>query len=63
MATSQRRTGAAIVIVTAIGAAVGMTIFHLNIPIGCAIAVIGIVIGAGVARGRFSRSPDAEKKN
>jgi CBS-domain-containing membrane protein len=63
MAASQRKTGAAIAIVTAIGAVVAMTIFHLEIPIGCAIAVTGIVIGTGVARGKFSSAPDATKRN
>jgi len=61
MATSNRRTGAAIAILTAIFAVVGMTIFHLSIPIGCALAVVGMLIGTGVARGKFSRPPDAEK--
>jgi len=63
MATSHRRTGAAITILAAIFAAVGMTVFHLGIPIGCGIAVVGMLIGTGVARGKFSRPPDAEKKN
>jgi len=61
MATSHRTMGRAIAILTAIFAAVGMTVFHLSIPIGCAIAAIGIAIGTGVARGKFSRPPDAEK--
>jgi len=63
MARSEKRAGAAIAILAAIGAAVGMTVFHLSIPIGCGIAVVGILIGTAVARGRFSRTPDAEKKN
>jgi len=62
-ATSHRRAGAAITIFAAIIALVGLTIFHLSIPIGCGIAVIGIVIGAGVARGRFSRTQDGTKEN
>jgi hypothetical protein len=62
VATSHRRAGVAITILAAIGAVVGMTMGHLSIPIGCGIAVIGIVIGAGVARGRFSRTPAVEKK-
>ena len=63
MARTERRPGAAIVILAAIGAAAGMTIGHLSIPIGCGIAVIGIVIGTGVARGRFSRADDSGKGN
>jgi len=60
---SAKRTGAAIAIFAAIIAAVGMTIFHLSIPIGCGIAVVGMLIGTGVARGKFSSTPDATKKN
>ena len=60
MLTRQER-GAAIAIVIAIGSAVGMTIFHLSIPIGCAIAGIGISIGTGVARGKFSCAGDSGK--
>ena len=63
MARSQKRVGAAIAILAAIFAVVGMTVFHLSIPIASAIAFIGIAIGTGVARGRFSRTQDLTKKN
>ena len=63
MARSEKRAGAAIAILAAIGAAVGMTVFHLSIPIGCGIAVVGILIGSGVARGKFSHTQDVEKKD
>ena len=63
MATSEKRVGAAIAIIAAIFAAVGMIVFHLSIPIGCGIAVVGMLIGTGVARGKFSRPPDADKKS
>ena len=63
METSHKKTGAAIAIMAAIIAVIGMTIFHLSIPIGCDIAVIGILIGTGVARGKFSRTPGATKRN
>jgi hypothetical protein len=63
VATSHKKTAAAIAIMTAIFAVIGMTIFHLSLPIGCAVAVIGILIGRGVARGKFSRTPDATKRD
>ena len=61
MATSYKRVGAAIAILAAIFAVLGMAIFHLSIAIACSIAVLGIVIGTGVTRGKFSRPPDASK--
>ena len=61
--TSRQQTGAAITILAALGSVIGLTVGHLSIPIAVGIAVIGIVIGTGVARGRFSRVSDAPKRN
>jgi predicted RND superfamily exporter protein len=52
--TTQRKLGAAIALVTAIGAATGVVVGYLNITPAVGAAVIGIVIGTGVARGMFS---------
>jgi len=57
--TSERRTGAAIAVLAAIGSAIGLTAGYLSIPVGVGIAVVGILIGTGVARGKFSNPPDS----
>jgi hypothetical protein len=57
-----RKIGAAIAFVAAVIAVIGLVAAHLSGPIAVGIAVIGIVIGTGVARGSFS-SPDVTKKN
>ena len=61
--TTNRKVGAAIAIVAALVAVAGITVAHLGVPISCGIAVIGIAIGTGVARGKFSSVPDTTKKN
>jgi len=58
---SARRTGAAVAILGAIVAVAG-ALGHLNVPIAGGVAVIAIVIGSGVARGKFSRTPDSTKR-
>jgi hypothetical protein len=60
---SARQTGSAIVIIATIGAVIGLVFFHLSITVAVGIAVIGILIGTGVARGRFSATADSTKKN
>jgi hypothetical protein len=60
--TGQRKIGAAIAIVAALFAAVGLMAVHISSPIAVGIAVIGIVIGTGVARGNFSSTPDTTKR-
>jgi hypothetical protein len=62
MATN-RKIGAAITLVCVIAAAIGVVVGFLSITTAVGIAVVGILIGTGVARGRFSRTPDATKKN
>jgi len=61
--TTNRRIGTAVTLGCALVAAVGLISGYLAQPIAAGIAVIGIVIGAGVARGNFSRKQDATKKN
>jgi phosphate/sulfate permease len=58
-----RKIGAAIAIVAALIAVAGLTVAHLGVPISDGIAVVGILIGVGVARGKFSSAPDAAKKS
>jgi uncharacterized membrane protein YfcA len=60
--TINRKLGAAIVLVTAIGAAIGMIVGVLSITTAVGAAVIGILIGTAVARGMFSTEPNARKK-
>jgi len=61
--TANRKLGTAIVLVTAIGAAIGVIGGSFNITLAVGAAVIGIIIGTAVARGRFSTAPDATKRN
>ena len=58
---TNRTLGAAIAIGAALVAVAGLTVAHLGVPISGAIVAIGIVIGAGVARGRFSRGQNTGK--
>ena len=39
----------------------GLTLAHLSIQIAVGIAVVGIIIGTAVARGRFSKEKDSTK--
>jgi hypothetical protein len=61
--TTQRKIGVAIILVTAIAATIGVVVGVLSITSAVGLAVIGILIGTGVTRGRFSTAPDATKKN
>ncbi len=61
--TTHRRIGVAIVLVTAIVAAIGVLTGYLTITIAVGIAVIGILIGSAVARGRFSNAAKVIKRN
>ncbi|HTS35682.1 MAG TPA: hypothetical protein VMH04_08430 [Candidatus Solibacter sp.] len=62
MATN-RKVGAAIALVCTSAAALGLVGGFLSITTAVGIAVIGIVIGTGVARGNFSSTPDTTKRN
>ncbi len=59
--TRNRKIGIVIVLVTAVIAAIGLLTGYFNIQPAVGLAVVGIVIGTGVARGAFSGSPDARK--
>lgn len=61
--TSSKRIGVAIVLLTAIVAAVGLLTGYFRIQPAVGLAVCGIVIGTGVARGAFSASPDRKKRD
>ena len=61
--TTHRKVAIAITLVPAIVAAIGVVVGFLSITSAVGLAVVGLVIGTGVARGRFSSVPDATKKN
>jgi hypothetical protein len=58
---SKKRTGIVIIVLGAIMAAFA-ALGHVQVPIAAGIAVIAILIGNAVARGKFSRPPDAGKR-
>jgi hypothetical protein len=49
-----KKIGAAIALVTAVLAAVGLLTGYFHIQAAVGLAIVGIVIGTGVARGAFS---------
>jgi len=61
--TSHRKLGIAIILVTAIATAIGVVVGFLSITSAVGLAVVGIVIGTGVARGMFWTTPDVTKRN
>jgi hypothetical protein len=61
--TKNKKIGAAIVLVTAIVAGIGLLAGYFSITPAVGLAVAGILIGTGVARGKFSAVPDANKRN
>jgi len=60
---TKKKLGAAITLATALLAAGGLLTGYLHIQPAVGLAVAGIVIGAGVARGAFSARPDAARKH
>jgi len=58
-----RKIGAAVALVTAIVAAIGLLTGYFNIQPAVGLAVVGIVIGTGIARGAFSSPPDTSKRS
>jgi hypothetical protein len=52
--TTNQEAGAAIAILSALASATGLLLGQISSPIAVGIAVIGIVIGTGAARGMFS---------
>ncbi len=61
--SAERRIGAAITLGVALLAAIALLVGHIPSSIAGGIAVAGILIGTGVAKGKFSRTQDAGKKN
>ncbi len=61
--TAHRKLGVAIILVTAILAAIGAVAGFLGITSAVGLAVVGLLIGTAVARGRLSTVLDATKKN
>jgi len=55
--TINRKIGIAIVLVSALAAAAGVITGYLSREVAVGIAVIGILIGSAMARGRFSNRP------
>ena len=58
-----KKIGAAIALATAIVAAIGLLTGYFSVQPAVGLAVVGIVIGTGVARGAFSSTPDAARKH
>ena len=56
---SNRRAGAAITVIAALGAVGLLVAGHVSITIAVGIAVVGILIGTGVARGKFSSTQNS----
>ncbi len=61
--TKNRRIAAAIEMGAALLAAAGLLFAHVPPIIASGVAVVGILIGTGVAKGKFSKSQDANNKN
>ena len=61
--TRNKKIGAAITLSLAMIAAIGLLTGYFTIQPAVGLAVVGIVIGTGVARGAFSAAPDANKRN
>jgi general stress protein CsbA len=61
--TTHRKIGVAVVLFTAMLAVAGLVMGYLSITIAVGIAVIGILIGTAVARGRFSNATNVTKRN
>ena len=58
---TNKKIGAAVALVTALIAAIGLLVGYFSIQPAVGLAVVGIVIGAGVARGAFSSRPAVKK--
>ena len=60
---NQKKIAVAIVLITAVIAAAGLLVGFLEVQPAVGLTVVGIVIGTGVARGAFSSTSDAKKRN
>jgi hypothetical protein len=61
--TRNKKIGVAVTLLTTVLAAIGLLTGFLNITSGVGLGVVGIVIGAGVARGAFSDTQDGSKQD
>ena len=61
--TTNKKIGAAITLCAAILAAVGLLIGFFSVTPAVGLAVVGIVIGTGVARGAFSATSETTRRN
>jgi hypothetical protein len=59
--TTNGKIGAAIMLIDAVGTAIGVVVGFLSITTAVGVAVVGIVIGTGVARGAFSTAPNTKR--
>lgn len=59
--TTNDQIGVTITLVAAIAAAAGLLAGYLSHLVAADIAVIGILVGTGVSRGKFSRTTRAAK--
>ena len=63
MTNRSKRLGAVIAISASAVAATGILLGLTNLWVTAGIAVIGIVIGAGIARGKFVSAPPRNDEN
>ncbi|MGO8797080.1 MAG: hypothetical protein ACLQLC_19850 [Candidatus Sulfotelmatobacter sp.] len=61
--TTNHKNGVTITLVAAIAAAAGLLTGYLSHVVAAGIAVIGILVGTGVSRGKFSSATAAGKRN
>ena len=59
--TTNNQIGVTITLIAAIAAAAGLLAGYLSHPVAADIAVIGILVGTGVSRGKFSGATGAAK--
>jgi len=59
--TTNRKIGIGITLAAALFAAAAIILGYVSYTVGVGIAVIGILIGTGVARGAFSRTQNPKR--
>jgi hypothetical protein len=60
--TANQKAGAAVAILCAIGSVIALLLGYLGSASAIGVAIVGIVIDTGVARGAFSSTPNVTKK-
>ena len=63
MTNKSKSLGAVIAIGASAGAAAGILLGLTNLWVTIGIAIIGIVIGTGIARGKFASAPPRNEEN